>query len=338
MYVDAKTLGTEQADAAGNWSFTIAAGLRNGTQAITAIAADAAQNASSVSDETVVTVDTVPPHVTVGLSDRALEAGETSLVTFTFTEAPVGFSVNDLTAEGGTLSGLSATTDPMVYTAISTPTADLEDATNVIMVGTGWSDAAGSGPDGTAASVNYTIDTRVNKAPSAVTLLDPVSPTLEGGAPEKVADIAVTDDELGTETLSLVGADAGSFEIRGTELWFRSGLRGEHRRPLSAAPRAPDRNPPAEGSSDHRTGDSGQAGNAHRHDTGRGVSRVVRASRFGRGQDPQGGQEHDQHGSYGSDDSAGGREQASPHPAFPRNFTPGSPPLVNSTPGRRRSP
>ena len=42
------------------------------------------------------------------------------MVTFTFSEAPVGFTPADITAVGGTLSGLAATADPLVYTATFT--------------------------------------------------------------------------------------------------------------------------------------------------------------------------------------------------------------------------
>ncbi|ETW10618.1 hemolysin-type calcium-binding region, partial [Roseivivax marinus] len=44
----------------------------------------------------------------------------------------------------------------------------------------------------------------------------------------KVADIVVTDDALGTETLSLAGADAGLFEIDGTALYLRAGAALNH--------------------------------------------------------------------------------------------------------------
>ncbi len=40
----------------------------------------------------------------------------------------------------------------------------------------------------------------------------------------KVADINVADDALGTETLSLTGADAASFEIVGSSLYLKAGV------------------------------------------------------------------------------------------------------------------
>lgn len=41
-------------------------------------------------------------------------------MTFTFSEAPVGFTAADISATGGTVTGLTAPPDPLVYTAIFT--------------------------------------------------------------------------------------------------------------------------------------------------------------------------------------------------------------------------
>ena len=55
--------------------------------------------------------------------------------------------------------------------------------------------------------------TDVNEAPTAVVLSNTVTSTAENGGDVKVADIAITDDALGTNVLSLSGADAASFSI-----------------------------------------------------------------------------------------------------------------------------
>jgi hypothetical protein len=69
--------------------------------------------------------------------------------------------------------------------------------------------------------------TNVNEAPTGLALANPVTTLLEtantvGGV--KVADIAITDDALGDETLTITGSDAASFELRdgtgGKELFF----------------------------------------------------------------------------------------------------------------------
>ncbi len=66
----------------------------------------------------------------------------------------------------------------------------------------------------------------VNKAPTAIGLSNEVTQLPETTATSnhiKVADILVTDDGLGTNILSLSGADAGSFEIVGNALYIKAG-------------------------------------------------------------------------------------------------------------------
>ena len=69
------------------------------------------------------TIDRLNPTVAVNIVDGSLNDGDTSSqVTFTFSEAPVGFTAADITAVGGTVTGLTATADPLVYTATFTAT------------------------------------------------------------------------------------------------------------------------------------------------------------------------------------------------------------------------
>jgi hypothetical protein len=62
-------------------------------------------------------LDTTPPTVSISSSASAVKAGETATITFTFSEAPSGFSLSDVSAGSGVLSGLTATANPLVYTA-----------------------------------------------------------------------------------------------------------------------------------------------------------------------------------------------------------------------------
>jgi len=82
----------------------------------------------------------------------------------------------------------------------------------------------GSTPDLT---VPYSLTlTDVNEAPTAVSLQNVVSTLPENASTSsriKVADILVTDDALGTNTLSLSGGDAAAFEIVGTQLFLKAG-------------------------------------------------------------------------------------------------------------------
>ncbi|MCJ8340613.1 MAG: Ig-like domain-containing protein, partial [Pseudomonadales bacterium] len=130
---------------------------------------DAAGNTGTAATSANYSIDTTAPTVAITMADTALQIGETSLVTFTFDETPTGFTQGDVSVENGSLSGFTVTADDKVYTATFTPTANIEDSSNIVSVGTGYTDAAGN--TGTAnTSANYTIDTT---APTvAITMAD----------------------------------------------------------------------------------------------------------------------------------------------------------------------
>lgn len=121
---------------------------------------DTAGNAGSGTTNTSnYTIDTTRPTVAISLSDSALKVGETSTITFTFSEAPTGFTAADVTVENGTIGSVSSTSST-VYTTLFTPTASLDlDTTNTVTVGTGWTDTAGNAPSGSSTSSNYQVDT-----------------------------------------------------------------------------------------------------------------------------------------------------------------------------------
>ena len=82
------------------------------------------------------------------------------------------------------------------------------------------------------ATVQITV-TDVNDAPT-ITLTNTTTSLLENavdGGSVRVADIVVSDDAVGDETLSLTGADAGLFEIVGNELHVRADAVLDSRRP-----------------------------------------------------------------------------------------------------------
>ena len=82
--------------------------------------------------------------------------------------------------------------------------------------------------------------TPANSAPTAVVLTNTVASIDENTATAshiKVADIAVIDDALGTNTLGLTGADAAFFEIVGTSLYLKAGT------VLDSRPRRATRSP-----------------------------------------------------------------------------------------------
>ncbi|MDU8627799.1 Ig-like domain-containing protein [Pseudomonas syringae group sp. 243L2] len=116
------------------------------------------------------TVDTTRPSATIVVADNALSAGETSLVTFTFSQAVSGFSNADLSVANGTLSAVSSSDGGITWTATFTPNANVTDASNLITLdNTGVTNASGSTGSGTTASNNYTIDTQRPTATIVVT-------------------------------------------------------------------------------------------------------------------------------------------------------------------------
>ena len=82
-------------------------------------------------------------------------------------------------------------------------------------------------PGSTAASTPYTLTvTDVNEAPTALRVAAVTNSLAENtgtAARIKVADMAVTDDALGVNTLTLQGADANCFEIEGSALYLKAG-------------------------------------------------------------------------------------------------------------------
>ncbi|MBC3807179.1 glycosyl hydrolase [Undibacterium seohonense] len=105
-------------------------------------------------------VDTLRPTATIVVADNALKVGETSLLTITFSEAVTGFDNSDLTIANGSLTAVGSSDGGITWTATLTPTASIEDTTNLISLNnTGVADAAGNTGSGTTDSNNYAIDT-----------------------------------------------------------------------------------------------------------------------------------------------------------------------------------
>ncbi|MBV7495498.1 glycosyl hydrolase, partial [Pseudomonas sp. PDM24] len=145
-------------------TFTPSASINDTTNLITLDntgIADLAGNAGSgTTDSNNYAIDTVRPTATIVLADPTLTAGETSLVTITFSEAVSGFTNADLTIANGTLTAVSSSDGGITWTATFTPTVGVNDPSNVITLNnTGVADLAGNTGSGTTNSGNYTLDT-----------------------------------------------------------------------------------------------------------------------------------------------------------------------------------
>ncbi|WP_111449541.1 Ig-like domain-containing protein [Pseudomonas sp. 478] len=162
------------ADGGITWTatFTPSASINDTTNLITLDntgVSDLSGNAGSgTTDSNNYAIDTVRPTATIVLADSTLTQGETSLVTITFSEAVSGFTNADLTIANGTLTAVSSSDGGITWTATFTPTAGINDTTNVItLANTGVADIAGNTGSGTSSSGNYTIDT----APPTATIV-----------------------------------------------------------------------------------------------------------------------------------------------------------------------
>jgi DNA-binding protein len=194
--------------------------------------ADSAGNAGSgTTDSNNYAIDTARPTVSMVVADSAMAIGETSLVTFTFSEAISGFTNADLTIANGTLSTVSSSDGGVTWTATLTPTASVTDATNVITLdNTGVTDAAGNTGSGTTDSNNYAIDSVAPNAPSTPDLAvgsdsgssstdditNDATPTLTGTA-ETGSTVTLYDTD-GTTVLGTTTATGGNWSITSSTL------------------------------------------------------------------------------------------------------------------------
>jgi Ca2+-binding RTX toxin-like protein len=187
------------------------------------VATDAALNASvsqsfslSVSD-----VNEAPTAVT--LANTVTTLAENSEIDTGIKVADIAITDDALGSNALSLTGADASSFEIrgseLYYIGSSPNFETKSAYSVTVLA-GDNSVAGSTP----VSQNFSLAVSdVNEAPTAVTLANTVTTLAENseiGTGIKVADIAITDDALGSNALSLTGADASSFEIRGSELYY----------------------------------------------------------------------------------------------------------------------
>ena len=155
---------------------------------------DAAGNAGTgTTDSNNYAIDTQRPSASIVVADTALNAGQSTTVTITFSEAVSGLTTADFSVGNGTLSGLGSSDGGLTWTATLTPSTDVVDATNLITLdNTGFTDAAGNTGTGTTDSNNYAID---SKAPVVISVGVPANGTYMAG---DALDFTVNFDEAVT--------------------------------------------------------------------------------------------------------------------------------------------
>ena len=155
------------ADGGMTWTATLTptAGINDGTNLILLDNSDVTDSSgnpgSGIGISNSYALDAERPTVKSIVVDQAtLKAGDTTLVTFTFSERVTDFDNADLTVPNGTLTPVSSADSGLTWTATFTPTAGTSAPTNVITLA--WAsitDLAGNTGSGTATSNNYALDT-----------------------------------------------------------------------------------------------------------------------------------------------------------------------------------
>src|SRR5450830_202726 len=125
----------------------------------TAVTDGAGNAGSGTTNSNTYAVDTQRPTATIVFSNPIMGIGQTSLVTFTFSEAVTGFSNADLTLTNGTLSSVSSSDGGTTWTATFTPTAAAVSTSNhITLTNSDVQDAAGNAGSGSTTSNNYSVD------------------------------------------------------------------------------------------------------------------------------------------------------------------------------------
>ncbi len=127
-------------------------------------------------------LDADRPTATISVANPNLTVGQTTTVTFTFSEKVSGFDLDDLSVANGTLSNLATSDGGKTWTATLTPTANLFDPSNFITLDTSLvTDAAGNAGSGFSNSGNYAVNT---VALTGDPLFRVTGPTAPPGAPD----------------------------------------------------------------------------------------------------------------------------------------------------------
>ena len=170
--------------------------------------------------------DTTAPTILVQSSATSLLAGQTSLITFTLSEASSNFADTDVVVTGGTIGQFQQSgTNPLVYTAVFTPTPNSTTPASVLVPSLSFSDAAGNnnidgadtGPSNTNI-VNMTVNTVVPDTTRPTVAISSNKSTLALGDTavltlvfsEPVTDIAVADFTLSGGSIAGLSAVPGS--------------------------------------------------------------------------------------------------------------------------------
>lgn len=155
-------------------------------------------------------IDTAPPTATIAVANPAMQAGQTSLVTISFSEAVSGFDVSDLSVANGVIAGLVSSDGGVTWTATLAPTLGVSDPTNLVLLDTAAvADVAGNPGASIAISNNYAVG---YVPPTPVTDDDVISLPAGGGS---VSAGAGEDSVAGAGGGDVIQGNAGDDTLSG---------------------------------------------------------------------------------------------------------------------------
>jgi VCBS repeat-containing protein len=209
----------------GAWSYTLGdakaetQALGEGVTEIETLTVQSADGTASYDIEVTVTGSNDAPVVTSGATGSVAENSSPSTVVYTATSTDL-----DL---GDTITWSLGGADAAAFSIAANGEVRLNAPANFeAKPSYDISVIANDGTASVAKAVAIQV-TDVNEAPTAV-LLTPVLTAIDENTSTashiKVADIAISDDALGTNVLSLSGADATNFEIVGNSLYLKAGV------------------------------------------------------------------------------------------------------------------
>ncbi|NUF45223.1 BapA/Bap/LapF family large adhesin, partial [Acinetobacter pittii] len=157
------------------------------------------------------TSDVVAPTLAITATDLNLGLGESTTVTFTFSEAVTGFDASDVTLAGGTLAGLSTADGGLTWTATFTqdgtataPSISVADNTYTDLAGN-----LGTGANLAGLVLVPTITAHDNVDSVAIDIVPLTTTGINAGSATYLALIGVTENL----NVSLLGTPSVSFSI-----------------------------------------------------------------------------------------------------------------------------
>ena len=177
---------------------------------------DAVGNAGSGVAKVNPTVDTKPPALAIAIDEVALRAGESTPVTFTFSEDVTGFGLEDIHVPEN--AGSFAPLGPRIvnadgsisYAAIFTPSTDCDSLSGRFTVSTGWSDLLGNVPLTSFDSAGFVIDT---SAPRLTITDNRPEATINSAAGDLTYRFTFSEpvNGFGADAISVLNGDKGAF-------------------------------------------------------------------------------------------------------------------------------